>query len=167
MVACNWQKTSYLFVVKQLLKTLSADYPNLQFVQSDKFYWSPKDKTVYYNNDRLTDKTAEWALLHELSHGVLGHTHYKTDVNLLQLEVEAWAMAQQIAKTYDIAIDEDHIQDCLDTYRDWLHARSKCPTCGEHGLQSNNGDYECLNCSGTWHVSSERFCRPYRRRVSK
>lgn len=152
--------------MKQLLNTLTTDYPDIQFVQSDKFYWSPKDSSVYYNKARLTDYTAEWALLHELSHGLLGHTSYKTDVSLLQLEVQAWAKAQQIAGTYSITIDDDHIQDCLDTYRDWLHARSKCPTCGEHGLQSNNSNYECINCNGTWHVSNQRFCRPYRRSIA-
>ena len=150
----------------QLLKSLTADYPDLQFVQSDKFYWSPQDKTVYYMASRKGDKTAEWALLHELSHGILGHTNYKTDIMLLRLEVAAWANAQEIAKNYNILIDDNHIQDCLDTYRDWLHARSKCPTCGDHGLQSSSGDYECINCAGLWHVSGQRFCRPYRRSVN-
>ena len=153
--------------MKKLLYTLQTDYPDLHFVAADKFYWSPQDNTVYYNKTRLQDTTAEWALLHELSHGVLHHTSYTTDVDLLQLEVQAWAQAKDIAKTYGITIDEEHIQDCLDTYRDWLHARSRCPECGEHGLQTHGSTYECLNCTSTWHVTQERFCRPYRRRINK
>ncbi len=149
--------------MKPLLKKLIVNYPNIEFVASDKFYWSPKEQTVYYDRSK-SDSQAQWALIHELSHGLLGHTNYRTDFELLQLEVAAWHKANEVAKLFDVAINQDHIQDCLDTYRDWLHARSKCPTCSEHGIQSkSSGDYTCINCGGVWHVSQERFCRPYRK----
>jgi len=162
MVAIATAKTAYYVLVKDLLKKLQKDFPDITFVSGEKFYWSPKDQTVYYDQSKKDD-AAVWALIHELCHGVLGHKTYKTDFELLKLEVSAWDKAKEVATNYKIAIDEDHVQDCLDTYRDWLHARSKCPACGEHGLQDNKGKYECINCHATWNVSSERFCRPYRR----
>jgi hypothetical protein len=148
--------------MEPLAHTLRTDFPKVIFVAGDKFYWSPKENTVFYDA-RKKNKPAQWALLHELCHAVLGHTSYKTDFELLQLEVAAWHKAKEFAPTYDMNISEDHIQDCLDTYRDWLHARSKCPVCGEHGLQDTSSTYECINCRATWHVSGQRFCRPYRK----
>ncbi len=152
--------------MKELLKKLIKDYPNITFTSSSTFYWSPKEHTVYYDASKKGDP-ALWALVHELSHGLLGHKTYKTDFELLQLEADAWHKAKEVGAQYGVRMQEDHIQDCLDTYRDWLHARSKCPSCGEHGLQQKDGDYECLNCTEIWHVSNERFCRPYRRLSNK
>lgn len=149
-----------------LAQKLPVDFPQITFTASSRFYWSPKQRTVFYDQAKQ-DKAADWALLHELSHGLLGHAHYKTDFELLQLEVSAWHKAKQVAESYKIIIDEDHVQDCLDTYRDWLHARSTCPSCTEHGLQRDNAVYYCLNCNNEWRVSSARFCRPYRRLKSK
>jgi len=148
--------------MKPLLKKLATDYPAITFTAGAKFYWSPKDQTVFYDQSKK-DIAAVWALIHELSHGLLGHKNYKTDFELLQLEVAAWHKAEAIGADYKVVINEDHIQDCLDTYRDWLHARSKCPACGEHGLQVTHKSYECINCHTNWHVSSERFCRAYRK----
>ncbi len=144
-----------------LLEQLQADFSEVQFVAGEQFFWSPKDQTVFYDANK-TNQAAHWALLHELSHGLLGHTTYKTDFELLQLEVAAWHKAEALAASYSLKIDENHIQDCLDTYRDWLHARSECPACTEHGLQTNSTTYTCLNCHTEWKVSSARFCRPYR-----
>ena len=148
--------------MKSLLAKLQKDYPKIAFAAAATFYWSPKDQVVYYNPNKL-DAPAQWALLHELCHGLLQHTNYQTDFELLQLEVAAWAHAKTVARPYKLTISEDHIQDCLDTYRDWLHARSTCPGCTEHGLQRNDKAYVCINCDNEWHVSASRFCRPYRR----
>lgn len=154
-------QTTPLTTLAELTLKLSHDFPAITIQAGTQFYWSPKDHTVFYDENKTTE-SASWALLHELSHGVLGHTSYKTDFELLKLEVAAWQKAKELAAQYDITIAEDHIQDCLDTYRDWLHARSECPACTEHGLQKNATTYSCLNCHTNWHVSSERFCRPYR-----
>lgn len=148
--------------MKTFVNQLASDFPDISFTASDKFYWSPKNNTVYYDVQK-NDKAAKWALLHELSHGILQHKTYKTDFELLQLEVAAWHKAKQLAATYTMDISEDHLQDCLDTYRDWLYARSKCPACGEHGLQDASNTYECINCQAQWKVTAERFCRPYRK----
>jgi hypothetical protein len=115
---------------------------------------------VSYNPDE--GSTGFWSILHELGHALLDHQSYENDVNLLQKEAEAWEKAVIVAKSYGMTIDQEHIQNCLDTYRDWLHKRSTCPTCSSHGLQQNKALYRCLNCQGAWKVSSARFCRPYR-----
>jgi hypothetical protein len=76
--------------------------------------------------------------------------------------MSAWKEAQNIAKKYGQEVDESHIQDCLDSYREWLHVRSTCPNCANHSLQQNSGDYGCFNCGATWRVSPSRFNRCYR-----
>ena len=42
--------------------------------------------------------------------------------------------------------DEDFVQEKLDTYRDWLHAKSKCKKCGLTGYQTKDGKYHCPRC---------------------
>jgi hypothetical protein len=147
----------------KLLEQLQATYPSLSFTPNSAFYWSPKDKTVYYVPAPNDDEEAIWKLFHETAHGVLGHTTYITDFGLLNLEAQAWHTAHAIAEQYGHSISQEHIEDCLDSYRDWLYSRSKCPTCGSTGLQDASRAYQCLNCSGTWQVSRSRFCRAYRR----
>ncbi len=153
--------------MNELLDKLAADYPTIAFVQGDSFFWSPKRHTVTYAPGSTQPEIAKWSLLHEVSHGILGHEDYRSDFELMQLEVAAWQYAKSLAKKYDVKIDPEHIQDCLDTYRDWLHGRAACPTCGTVSAQKDPGTYECFNCRTTWHVSNSRFCRPYRRKAVK
>ncbi len=152
-------------LMNDLLPVLQLDYPTISFVEGDAFYWSPKDRSVTYSASSTQPEIAMWSLLHEVSHGILGHATYQSDFELMELEVEAWQKARKVAKKYDIQISPEHIEDCLDTYRDWLHRRSTCPTCGMVSLQKDPRTYECFNCKTSWHVSSSRFCRPYRRRA--
>ncbi len=147
--------------MQKLLKALRTDFPDIRFVEGKTFFWSPKDRTVTYSLDKTS--ASRWALLHEVSHGILNHTSYKSDFDLVKLEVAAWAEAKSLGKRYKINIDEEHVQDCLDTYRDWLHRRSTCPACGVVSLQKDYRTYECFNCHAVWEVSHSRFCRPYRR----
>jgi hypothetical protein len=147
---------------KDFIARLSADYPNLHFKMGRQEHWSPKTQTITYNPDEPAEKLS-CALLHELAHALLNHTNYSSDFELLKLESEAWNLAAQLGKKYSVLIDDDHIQNCLDTYRDWLHRRSTCPTCGIHTLQKDVKHYQCHNCQSTWQVSSGRFVRPYRR----
>lgn len=148
--------------MKSLLSRLRADYPEISFVEGESFYWSPSERTVTYAVVSTMPEVSKWSLLHEVSHGILGHTDYSTDFELMQLEVAAWKQAVSLGKRYKIKIDPEHIEDCLDTYRDWLHRRSTCPTCGIVSLQTDSRTYNCLNCNSTWRVSNSRFCRPYR-----
>ncbi len=152
----------------QLLEKLAASYPELSFVAASSFYWCPETKEVYYDAFKEYQETSDWSLLHETSHALLGHTSYKADLELLQLEVSAWNHARTLAKQYGVAIDQDYIQDCLDTYRDWLYRRSLCPGCGAQCIQLDQSSYyRCFNCHTRWHVSPSRFCRPYRRAQAK
>jgi hypothetical protein len=150
--------------MKLILDKLKADFPSLNFEPSHSFYWSPRTKKVFFKQLGSTDEVAVWSLLHEVGHALLNHQIYESDFELLNMEVEAWAKARQLAKSYGYEIDQNHVEDCLDTYRDWLYQRSTCPTCTNNSLQIDNRTYRCFNCSTMWHVSSSRMCRPYRRK---
>ena len=146
--------------MNHITRKLQDAYPAFVFTESTNAFWSPRDKTVHYTTG---EPHSEAGLLHELAHAILGHTTYTSDLDLLHKEIAAWEQAHSLAKQYDVPINADHTQDCLDTYRDWLHKRSMCPSCRTNGLQTDIQVYNCLNCGHTWHVSSSRFCRPYRR----
>lgn len=145
--------------MEKLVAKLRADYPGIVFTAADMASWSSQQRRVTYN---LAEEAAPLSLLHELGHALLEHDSYKSDISLLRKEVEAWEKAKTLAVHYGITIAQEHIDNCLDTYRDWLHKRSTCPTCQSHGLQRTQAAYGCLNCQSTWKVTSERFCRPYR-----
>lgn len=148
--------------MQDLINKLKLKYPDLKFSAGQKFYWSPESGEIVYHRSAKGVK-ATWSLLHETGHALLGHQNYQADYELVRLEVAAWERAKQIANELDITIDEDHIQDCLDTYRDWLYKRSICPNCNTKSLQQ--GDfvhYRCFNCHTRWRVSSNRFNRSYR-----
>lgn len=150
--------------MKKLLEKLRTNYPDLSFQEAATFCWSPEDKEIRYTekSDKNEQELASWALLHEVAHAVLGHKSYVSDLDLLLLEVSAWDKAKLIATEYGLEIDNEHIQDCLDTYRDWLDLRSTCPLCGNTGMQDNQESYRCINCGQSWRVTSARFSRAYR-----
>lgn len=148
--------------MEEIVSILSGSYPRISFQASNKFCWSPETLEVLYDAD-APEPAAIWSLLHETGHALLGHTSYKADYELLRLEVDAWEKAKALASDMAVEIDEDHVQDCIDTYRDWLYRRSICPTCGTKSLQQANlSQYQCFNCHATWKVTPSRFCRAYR-----
>lgn len=147
--------------MQTLLNKLQAILPDISFEAGEAFFWSPKTKTITYS-DTSGGEPATHALLHECAHALLGHKVYSQDMELLLLEVAAWEKAKSLGASLGITINEDHIQDCLDTYRDWLHQRSTCPRCSTVSLQTSPQRYQCHNCSASWQVSISRFCRPYR-----
>ena len=150
----------------KIIEDLSTKFPNIEFKIGDKFYWSPKDSIVYYL-DELDNEESIFALFHELGHAKLKHKFYNRDFDLIRMEVSAWDEAKKLARKYHKKIDENHIQDCLDTYRDWIYKRSKCPKCGVVSIQTvGTNRYSCFNCSSEWSVSSSKFCRPYRTLIS-
>lgn len=151
--------------MEQVVNQLQKDFPNLSFLADEQFYWSPKDQTVHYKKG--SNPRNLWTLFHETSHGILGHKTFNTDFELLQIEMAAWNHAHELGKKYNIDIDVDHIENCLDTYRDWLHKRSVCPKCSLKGLQTSSSIYKCINCSHVWRVSKNRLCRPYRAQATK
>lgn len=150
-------------VIDALVARLRADFPTLTFRTGTQFYWSPADQEVFYPADASSANDV-LSLLHETGHALLKHKRYSMDFELLEMEAQAWQRARQLAVDYDIAVDDDRIQDCLDTYRDWLYRRSICPSCTSKALQLDNEPlYRCYNCQTSWAVSPSRFCRPYRK----
>lgn len=148
--------------MQTLVSQLKATFPDLRFRDDDQFCWSPETGEVVYDRTAKGAK-ANWALLHETSHALLNHRSYSSDFTLVTMEVAAWDYAQRLAKQLKLdSIDENHIQDCLDTYRDWLHKRCLCPQCGTRSLQKNSRQYNCYNCTANWSVTPSRFCRVYR-----
>ncbi len=145
----------------ELLVSLKHDYPKILFIEGNSFRWSPGEKQIIYKSGggKVNDS---WALLHEVGHALLDHSMYNSDFELLKLEVAAWEKAEQIQDKYDIKINPEHIQNCLDTYREWLYQRSSCPTCNNTCLQTSLTEYRCFNCHSVWKVTVARFCRPYR-----
>ena len=148
--------------MESTLKHLKTTYPTLAFKAGNQFCWSPETSEIFYDVT-ATGKAAVWSLLHETGHALLDHNAYKADFQLISLEVAAWEKAKDMASTMRLVIDEDHIQDCLDTYRDWLYKRSICPSCNTKCLQQNDfAHYRCFNCHTKWRVTPSRFCRAYR-----
>lgn len=145
--------------IHNTLTKLKKQYPDLLFKEGSLYAWSPKNKTVTYAAANSDEQHAIWALIHEVAHASLKHEHYKNDLDLLRHEVEAWSAAKDIALQLDTTIDEDHVQDCLDTYRDWIHKRATCPSCSVVGLQRDDGSYSCFNCQTTWKVPASPLCR--------
>ena len=150
-------------LTNSIIEAIRAMLPDgHQITPGTAFYWSPQTKTIHVRLDKLSSQHGQLALLHEASHALLGHTSYRTDVGLLKLEVAGWEKAKELAHELNIKVDENHIEDCLDTYRNWLYARSSCPSCHISGLQTASNQYECANCLRVWQVSASRFCRVYR-----
>lgn len=147
--------------MEQLLQSLRTSFPDLRFVAGKSFYWSPATQEIFYI---ASNKPSDlWSLLHETGHAALEHTKYSFDFELLEMELAAWQKAKELGTICDITIDQDHIENCLDSYRDWLHRRSICPNCTTQALQTDTDAlYRCFNCQATWRVTSSRFCRPYR-----
>lgn len=148
--------------MEQLVRRLRLRFPDLVFRAGKTFSWSPSSSEISYKID-TQDKSCSWSLLHETSHALLGHKSYSTDIELLRHEMYAWERARTLSQEMGIiCIPEDYIQDCLDTYRDWLYARSICPACTAKALQISTRLYRCLNCHCAWNVTQSRFCRSYR-----
>ncbi len=150
--------------IDSLLAKLQKENPHISLKAAETFYWSPRDKTVYYDANNTTTEGL-WALLHETGHAILNHTQYYSDIELVHMEVAAWETAKLLSKKMKTEISEDHAQDCIDSYRNWLHRRSLCPDCNLSGIQIDAKHYSCIFCHKKWQVSAERFCRPYRKTI--
>lgn len=145
-----------------IIDSLQRRFPHLTFHEGAIFSWSPETQEIFYDATKPQESRI-WSLLHETGHALLEHQSYRTDLELISLEIAAWEKAKQLAHEFQIEIDEEHIQDCLDTYRDWLYQRSVCPRCNNKSLQQDDiAFYQCFNCHTAWKVAPSRFCRAYR-----
>lgn len=152
----TWQKNT----MDTLLNTLINDYPSIRFITGAHCRWSPQDQTITYVSEKSEENM--WGILHELGHALLGHTTYKTDAELVQKEMLAWEKANELGKIYGVTLNDEYIQDCLDSYRDWINKRSTCPMCGVKTVSTVDNTYRCFNCQETWVVTPARHHRPYR-----
>lgn len=145
-----------------MIDKLTQLVPDIEFCPGEKFCWSPQEQKITYFPDQI-EAEGRWALLHETGHALLKHLVYKTDYELLRMEIDAWEKAKELAHKLGLEITEDHIQECLDSYRDWLYSRCICPDCGTKTLQNDlSNSYSCYNCHACWQVTPSRFCRAYR-----
>ena len=149
-------------VLTGLVKTIKATYPSLTLRRAKNFLWIPQENTIEY------DPSGDAAyLLHELGHALLKHDSYSRDIELVSIERDAWTYAaDNLADNYGVVIDPDLVEASLDTYREWMHARSTCPTCHLNGIQSGPRMYRCVSCGTTWSVNEARGCN-LRRRAQK
>lgn len=85
-------------------------------------------------------------LLHEVGHALLGHCEYGVDLERLKMERAAWEKARELCGRYGVEYDEAAVEGALDTYRDWLHRRSRCAKCGLTRFQGADGRYRCPGC---------------------
>lgn len=148
-----------------ILDRLREDFPAFHFVIGEVFSWSPRTKTI-----TVADVDDHAQLLHEVAHAILGHAHYARDIDLLTMERQAWQhAADELAPRYGVSLhmDDDAVQDALDSYREWLHKRSRCPRCEAAGIETDKHTYRCLLCEERWQVNEARTCRLRRRRTTK
>ncbi len=125
-----------------LLSSVKKNYPNLIFKEGNRFSFHPKKTIIYTKNS----ENFELLLLHELGHALNGDFSYTTDIERLRIETHAWKTAKSLAKTFKIPFDEDFAESELDSYRDWLHKKSLCKTCGLTRYQTPDGTYHCPHC---------------------
>lgn len=143
--------------ISSLAAKLRKDFPDVSFEKSDDFYWSPSSKTVHIGSESGPD--APVVLLHEVAHALLDHRHFNRDIDLLRIEREAWEYVRTtLAPRYDMAVRDELVEDMIDTYREWLHARSTCPHCAMTGVQTKDATYHCVGCDHDWKVNDARRC---------
>lgn len=126
----------------EFLTRLADDCLDLRFVFGAKFAFRPPRTIV------IGPSEPAWRLLilHEVGHAISKHNSFKMDVTRLKMENQAWDEARKLAPIYQVAIDEEVIQSELDTYRNWLHQKSRCPICGLTRFQTPDGEFYCPRC---------------------
>lgn len=142
----------------KLLVELRTSYPDLLFVEGRHFSWSPKDRKITYVSHEADDAAFAHGILHELAHSLLDHASFRHDIELVTMERDAWTMARKLLLEHGIKPDTDHVDQCLNSYRDWLYARSQCPRCGLVGIQTARHNYDCVHCLISWKVPASRLC---------
>ena len=179
--------------ISWLVEKLKNAHPTLNFKEDDYFLWSPSSRTIHYTTKNIDTTSAFLLLLHELSHALLDHHSYTRDVELVAMESAAWEKALQYLEenqkmwlempgltdsttsaaptalviSASASATDKIIQDHLDTYRDWLHARATCPVCSASGYQTAQRAYTCPACNHKWLVNEARVCALRRYSASK
>lgn len=124
------------------LNKVRKDYPDFRFLDGKKFAFRPP-RTIVVGPEEPGDSLL---LLHELGHALLGHLDYRTDMARLKMERAAWEKARELATIYGVDFDDKMVESELDTYREWLDKKSRCPLCGLTRFQTPDGVYHCPKC---------------------
>lgn len=125
-----------------LLDRLKHDYPEVRFVRGKKFLFRPP-QTIILGPD---EDTSSLLTLHELGHYLCGHRDFTTDARRVKMEREAWTKARGLCTKYGVFYDVEVVESELNTYRDWLDKKSRCPACGLTRFQTPDGHYHCPRC---------------------
>ena len=128
------------------LETLKTYFPNFSFKPGRKFLFRPK-KSIFYLED---NENFRLLLLHELSHALLGHFSYETSLERIKIERDAWGKTRSLCKTYGVPFSEEFAETELNSYRDWLHQKTLCKTCGLTCLEINSESLYCPFCQKTY-----------------
>lgn len=123
-------------------KILSAKFPDFRFKIGARFSYK------YPGTITLGPLEQHYSLLalHEVGHALCGHQNFGTHIERLKIEREAWDKARELATEFNLKFDDDFAESQLDTYRDWLHTKSKCKKCGLTRYQTSDGHYHCPHC---------------------
>jgi len=156
MAATTMEKITLLAHTLQSSGILETPQGTITLEAGAGFSWRYETRVVTYSS---SDPYAEVLLLHEVGHALLNHQEYDHDIHLLEMERAAWDKAQSLATLFGLVIDSKMVEGALDTYRDWLHARSLCPQCSSTGVQTAPNMYTCLACHHTWRVNEARTCQ--------
>lgn len=126
----------------EFFERLSEDFPDYRFIIGVKFAFRPPRTVV------IGPQEPFWRLLvlHEVGHAICKHKDFRMDIIRLKMENQAWEKAKELAISYGVEVDEELIQGELDTYRDWLHQKSRCPNCGLTRFQTPDSRYHCPRC---------------------
>lgn len=109
---------------KAILTALQNRFPEVTIRGRERFYVNYSisnnkiTKMEVFYNDFCTSITAFSAgILHEFGHyldkDLWDNPKY---INKFKSEVTAWQIARRLAEELDMFFDEDHMNDCLDTY---------------------------------------------------
>ena len=132
-----------------------AAYPKQRFLPAGYFAYDAGEDVINYDPTLLNQASGKLALLHEISHALLGHFHYRFDFELFAMEMDAWNMTRKLALKHSIALEEQYIAQCMESYDNWLTKRSTCPKCHKFNMQSVPSRFQCYHCRTKWKVSKD------------
>ncbi len=132
-----------------------AAYPEQRFLPAGYFAYDASEDIVNYDPGLLRRNSGKLALLHEISHALLGHFHYRFDFELFAMEMDAWNMTRLLAIKHAVGVQESYINECMDSYDVWLTKRGTCPRCNQFNLQSKPNEFRCYRCLTRWKVSQD------------
>lgn len=137
----------YNVCMQELIERLRGDYPNLRLREGERFCFRPPRTIIFVlRSDNVEQNSDALQLLHEVGHALLEHKNFATDPERLRMERAAWEKARELCEHYGVCYDEEFVEEELDTYRNWLHQRSRCPQCGLTRYQTVDGKYHCPSC---------------------